>query len=170
MKFLEKLINFLSHLSCLVLMIMMLHVFFDVSFKFLFNSPIVATLSIVSYYYMVFVVFLPLGKTEIVHEHVYADVITRLFPEKIQFLFYIFASLVSLIYFLCLGYQTFLDAVRAYQVSETYMANFVFYVWPSRWFLPIGFFTMAIAIIYNIKKAFLTKSVLYQKSNMDDLI
>jgi hypothetical protein len=50
------------------------------------------------------------------------------------------------------------------------MANFVFYVWPSRWFLPIGFFTMAIAIIYNIKKAFITKNVLYQKSDMDDLI
>ena len=33
--------------------------------------------------------------------------------------------------------------------KETIMSNYLFYVWPSRWALPIGFLAMALALILS---------------------
>lgn len=136
------------------LVLMMVHVVADVAMKFVFNSPIIGTLETVSYYYMVCVVFLPLAAIELRHEHVHVDLFTQFLPGKLQCGIYIAANLLGVLYFGGLAYQTFLDAIVAFQTKETIMSNYIFYVWPSRWALPLGFSAIVLALIVNALKAF----------------
>lgn len=146
-------------LTGIFLVLMMLHVTADVAMKYLFNSPIVGTLETVSYYYMVSAVFLPLAMIELRQEHVVVDLLFRKFPPRLQMIVYLFGVVVALIYFGMLTFQTFLDAMKATTEKETVMANFLYYVWPSRWALPIGVASLMLAIGLNAVKAFLTGTI-----------
>jgi hypothetical protein len=50
-------------------------------------------------------------------------------------------------------YQTFIDALKATAERETVMSNYLFYVWPSRWALPIGMGCMVLALALNIGRS-----------------
>lgn len=143
-------------LTGIFLVLMMLHVTADVVMKYLFNAPIVGTLETVSYYYMVSVVFLPLAMIELRQEHVVVDLLFRRFPARLRIAVYLFGVAVALIYFGMLTYQTFIDALKATAEKETVMANFLFYVWPSRWGLPIGVGSLMLAILLNAAKVIVT--------------
>ncbi|WP_218944213.1 TRAP transporter small permease subunit [Marinobacter changyiensis] len=140
-------------LSGLFLILMALHVTVDVTLRYVIGTSFPGTLEIVSFYYMVGVVFLPLAYVELKQEHISVDVVVGRFSPRTQLVLYVFASLLGLAYFGLLGYQSLLDAIRATAQQETAMANFNFYLWPSRWALPVGFAAMCLAILANIAKA-----------------
>jgi TRAP-type C4-dicarboxylate transport system permease small subunit len=154
---LEALSNWISKatliLSGLFLVLMALHVTVDVTLRYVIGTSFPGTLEIVSFYYMVGVVFLPLAYVELKQEHISVDVVVGRFSPRTQLVLYVFASLLGLAYFCLLGYQSLLDAIRATAQLETAMANFNFYLWPSRWALPVGFAAMCLAILANIAKA-----------------
>lgn len=135
------------------LTLMALHVTLDVSLRYVLGNTFPGTLEIVSFYYMVSVVFLPLAYTELKQQHISVDVLVGRFPKKIQLTLYLFGACLGLIYFGMLGYQGALDAFKATQRAETAMANFTFYLWPSRWALPVGFSAIFFAILANMAKA-----------------
>lgn len=140
-------------LSALFLVLMALHVSLDVALRYAFGRSFPGTLEVVSFYYMVAVVFLPLAYVELQQEHISVDVLVGRFPASVQLALYLFAGLLGLLYFGMLGYQSFLDALNATARLETAMANFRFYLWPSRWALPTGFAAMCLAILANMIKA-----------------
>lgn len=139
--------------STLFLALMALHVTLDVSLRFLIGTSFPGTLEVVSFYYMIGVVFLPLAYVELQREHISVDVLVGRFPAGVQLVLYLFAGLLGLTYFGLLGYQSLLDAMRATGRLETAMANFTFYLWPSRWALPLGFAAMCLATLANMIKA-----------------
>jgi TRAP-type C4-dicarboxylate transport system permease small subunit len=153
----EKIIAFTSRLfmffSSIFLVLMMLHVTADVLMKYFFNSPIEGTFETVTYYYMISIVFLPLAMVELRNEHIYVDLFVRRFPSKLQQGIYIFACLTGILYFSIMMYQTFIDALKATAERETVMSNYLFYVWPSRWALPIGMGCMVLALALNIGRS-----------------
>ncbi|ATH78038.1 C4-dicarboxylate ABC transporter permease [Vreelandella venusta] len=140
-------------LASLFLVLMALHVSLDVGLRYLFGKSFTGTMEFVSFYYMVAVVFLPLAYVELQREHISVDVVVGRLPPVVQLALYLFASALGLLYFGMLCYQSYLDAVRATVRMETAMANFKFYLWPSRWALPIGFAAMCLAILANMTKA-----------------
>ncbi|WP_386079574.1 TRAP transporter small permease [Vreelandella sp. F11] len=140
-------------LAALFLVLMALHVSLDVGLRYLFGKSFTGTLEFVSFYYMVAVVFLPLAYVELQREHISVDVLVGRLPPSAQLVLYLFASTLGLLYFGMLCYQSYLDAVRATVRMETAMANFTFYLWPSRWALPVGFAAMCLAIVANMIKA-----------------
>ncbi|PAU79427.1 TRAP transporter small permease [Halomonas salipaludis] len=140
-------------LATMFLVLMALHVSLDVGLRYVFGKSFPGTLEIVSFYYMVAIVFLPLAYVELKQEHIRVDVVVGRFPPLVQLLFYLFACTLGLIYFGMLCYQSYQDAVRATLRAETAMANFKFYLWPSRWALPVGFAAMCLAILANMIKA-----------------
>lgn len=139
--------------ATLFLVLMALHVSLDVGLRYLFGKSFTGTLEFVSFYYMVAVVFLPLAYVELQQEHISVDVLVGRFPPVVQLTLYLFACSLGLLYFGMLCYQSYLDAVRATVRMETAMANFKFYLWPSRWALPVGFAAMCLAIFANMIKA-----------------
>lgn len=147
-------------LGSLFMLIMALHVSMDVIIRHFFSRGIPGTLEVVSFYYMVCAVFFPLAYVESRNEHITVDVFVHRLPNIVQFYLYLFACLLGLIYFGMLCYQSFLDAMRATQRLETAMANYKFYLWPSRWILPLGFMAICLAIVANIVKAIRLKTPL----------
>ncbi len=139
--------------AAIFLVLMALHVSLDVGLRYVFGKSFPGTLEIVSFYYMVAIVFLPLAYVELQQEHIRVDVVVGRFSPPVQLAFYLFAGMLGLTFFGMLCYQSYLDAVRATVRAETAMANFKFYLWPSRWALPVGFAAMCLAILANMIKA-----------------
>lgn len=140
-------------LAAFFLVLMALHVSLDVGLRYFFGKSFAGTLEFVSFYYMVAVIFLPIAYVELKREHISVDVFVGRCSPTVQLAFYLFAGALGLVYFGMLCYQSYLDAVRATARMETAMANFTFYLWPSRWALPVGFAAMCLAILANMIKA-----------------
>jgi TRAP-type C4-dicarboxylate transport system permease small subunit len=145
--------DLLTLLAALCLLLMMGQIVLDVLLKYLLNTPIEGNLEIVSYYYMVGVVFLPLAMVELRHEHINVDLFVRLLPMAGQCFVYVFGSLVSAVFFAVLAYQTFLDALEATRVGEIMMGSIYVTIWPSRWALPVGFTLVCLAVLLHTWRA-----------------
>ena len=147
-------------LSSLFIALMALHITLDVALRYFIGTSFQGTLEVVSFYYMVCAIFLSLAYVEYKREHICVDVVVNRLPESWHLPLYVFGCLLGILYFAMLGYQSGVDAWRATQSQETAMANFTFYVWPSRWALPLGFFAICIATFANMIKAIAQGKVL----------
>jgi len=147
-------------LSGCFIALMALHITLDVVLRFVFGNSFQGTLEVVSFYYMVCAIFLSLAYVEYKRDHICVDVVVDRLPEALKLPLYVFACLLGIVFFSMLGYQGMLDALRATQSQETAMANFTFYIWPSRWALPIGFFATSLATFANMVKAIATRKAL----------
>ena len=139
--------------GCIFMMLMMLHITVDVLWRFGFNGAMVGTLETVSYYHIVIAVFLPLGYVEQRSEHIRVDLFVQLLPNGVQLALYLFACVLGLVFFGLLTWQSAVDAIRSTQRLETIMSNFLFYIWPSRWALPVGFLGICLALVANMLRA-----------------
>ena len=133
--------------------LMMLHVTVDVAWRGLANGAMIGTVEIVSYYYMVVLVMLAFGYVEMRREHIRVDLFVERMPAGAQLGFYLAACAMAAAYFWVLFYQSLLDAWNATARGETVMANYVFYIWPARWALPLGWAGILLAVMANALKA-----------------
>lgn len=136
---------------CLILM--MFQTVLDVALTHLFNSPIEGNLEVVSYYYMIAVVFLPLGLVELKHEHINVELFIARLSRVARNRTYVLASLIAAVFVAMLLNGTLRDAVQATRIDEVIMGSVVVYVWPAKWALPIGFGALLLAIIANVAAA-----------------
>ncbi len=139
--------------GCLFLAAMMLHITADVLLRATLNASIIGTLETVSYYHMVLAVFLPLAYVERRNENIRVDLFAQMLPRRGQLALYVLACLIGLGFFGALTYQSALDAWRSTLREETIMSNFLFYIWPSRWALPLGFGGAVLAVLANLLRA-----------------
>ncbi|MEM8852971.1 MAG: TRAP transporter small permease [Pseudomonadota bacterium] len=139
-------------IACLSLVVMALHITADVVAR-AFNQQVVGTLETVSYYHMVIAVLLPLAFVERTHENIRVDAFAQLLPGWAQLGLYVVACLIGLFFFGALAWQSALDAYQSTVRQETIMSNFLFYIWPSRWALPIAFGATCLATFVNLLKA-----------------
>tara|TARA_R110000787_G_scaffold6137_10_gene21755 strand:- start:15832 stop:16422 length:591 start_codon:yes stop_codon:yes gene_type:complete len=156
---LEKWIRLLSKGLALIggvsVVLMMIHVVADIIAKYLFNSPIEGTLEVVSAYYMVAVVFLPLAIAELRREHIIVDMFIRHFAFTPRVYTYVLTGLITAGFYGLLAYETGEAALHALKINEVMMGTSFVVVWPSRWFLPIGFGAITLAILFHVLQAIL---------------
>lgn len=67
-------------LAGLALILMVIQINLDVLGRYLFNSPLPATVETVSAYFMVATVFLPLARIEMSDGHISVDLLTQFLP------------------------------------------------------------------------------------------
>ena len=129
-----------------VLMVaMMAHVVLDVASKWLFNFPLDGTLEIVSYYYMVGLIFLPLAYVQRRRSHIVAEIFTQNLNPRIRAGLEAVVSLLMFVYAVIFVWATAVEAVRKTAELEYLEATELFIViWPTRWFLPVGFGLMGL--------------------------
>jgi TRAP-type C4-dicarboxylate transport system permease small subunit len=132
------------------LALMMLHVTLNAFVSKAFNSPIIGTIEISSYYYMVAIVMLPAGFVELRDGHISVDLLFQHFPEGLRRFCIAFASLVTAAVFLVMAYRTSLDAITAFRVREVIMGGRNIIVWPARCMLPLGFGLAGIAALLRL--------------------
>lgn len=136
----------------IILVLMMLQVSLDVTSKYLLHKPIPSTLEIVSAYYMVALVFLPLGAVTRDHEHLEVELFTQhLSPRPLAF-FKFLGCVIGAVYSFYLLKEGFEEALHKTAIGEVWeTATFDIPVWGARWFYPIGaFMTCLYLALYAI--------------------
>lgn len=154
---LERWLGALATLLALVagaaLVLMMLQTVVDVVMKNVFGAPIEGNLEIVSVYHMVALVFLPLALVELRHEHIAVDLVVRLFPSGLRRVTNTLGYLVSALFFAILAWQTWVDAVEAWQIGEILMTSILITIWPAKFSLPLGFAAVMLVCLLHAWRA-----------------
>jgi TRAP-type C4-dicarboxylate transport system permease small subunit len=157
--FLVRIVDGSAHalvwLACGVVLLMMAHVTADVTLRFFFNRPITGTLEIVSAYYMVVVIFLPLAYLTRNNSHIAVELFTRWLPERQAKGLECVTGALTLAY---MGIWTWMAAGEAlHRTREGEVWNIVFAdmaVWPSRWILVVGVGLMTVAAAVGVAEGF----------------
>lgn len=140
----------LATIGAVALIFMMLHIVLDVFMKYAFRAPVQGTLEIVSHYYMIIVVFLPLALVEWRRESIVVDVFFNMFPRGLKLVSVIFSLIISVAIFAALAYRSTLDALHAQSIGELAMGSAMIVIWPSRWALPIGFASSSLVCLWHL--------------------
>ena len=143
----------LAFIAGVVVVLMMIQTVADVVASNFLRRPIEGNLEIISVYYMVLVVFLPLAFVELRHEHINVDLIVQLMPPTLHRAVLVFGYLVCAAFFAILAYQTGEDAVNAWRIGEIMMGSSYVTIWPAKFALPVGFSGIMVAVLLHAWKA-----------------
>lgn len=123
--------------------LMMVQVTLDVLCKYLFNYPIPLTLEAVASFYMVALIFLPLGLVTRERGHVGVDLFTRTMSDRKKAALDAFANLMGAGYAALLLWFTVEEAIHKTRIGDTWETSFGYVqVWPARWLVPLGCLSM----------------------------
>lgn len=137
--------NLLLYLAAFSTCLMMVHVTADVIAKLLFSQPILGTLEMVSLFYMVAAVFLPLAAVQRDRENVFIELFTQKMPIRFQkALDALSLAAMFVIAFLLFwkGYEVAMKKSLIGEMSQN--LEFFIPIWPGRWFSVAGFGFMSL--------------------------
>ncbi len=145
-------INFFClSIGMLAMLLLPLHVTVDVIFREVLGTPILGTIEIASYYYMIAIFALPLAFVQEKDEHLVADVLESIMSKKFVGLTVSVGYLCTVIFVYLLFQQTALGAWTATGNGEHVELVFTnLYTWPSRWIIAIGFGAMFLQALLQI--------------------
>jgi len=146
-------------LATLFLLAMMIHVSADVVLKYVLNRPIPGTLEIVSAYYMVGGVFLPIAMVEILRASISVDVAYQFMPRGMKAFCMFFGILASAAVYLVLAWTSWGDAMRSLTINEVMMGTVMVSVWPSRFVLPFSFLLAGAVCLWYLYQFFTSEEV-----------
>lgn len=153
-KVLERASTTAAWIGGCALILMMLHISADVVARYIFNAPLHGTVEVVSAYYMVGVVFLPLAMIERSNAHIVVELVTQHFPRRVQELLIGIVAMASALYFGAFTWQTWGDALKKFAVSEVALGTVPVTVWPTRFYLPIGCGLITLVLLYKAFRLF----------------
>lgn len=150
-RLLSRLTGVATVLGGLAIALMMLHVTWDVASRYLLNSPVPGTISVVTYYYMIVAAFIPLAFAEQKGAHVSVEVIAGLLPRAAQRQLHRLTLLLSTVIFALLAARTGQEAgVKRAVGTSVSQGSEVIITWPSYYLLPIGFGLIALVLLYKL--------------------
>ncbi len=149
-RLLERAIGLTSIIGSIAVGLMMVHITADVVGKFVFFSPVPATITMVSNYYMVVVAFLPLALAERRNSHISVEVLTELFPARVQHHINGLTYVLSGAVFGLLAYRGFTDAFKKQDMGSFIMEQGTkVLIWPGHYLLPIGAALMVLVLLFK---------------------
>lgn len=149
-RLMAKLSDLTLVVSSVFLFAMMIHVSLDVLFKYAMNKPIVGTLEIVSTYYMVAAVFLPLAVVELTRCSIAVDFAYQFMPRAIKILCMVLVLVGSAAVYFVLAYSSWGDALRSLRINEQLMGQIYITVWPSRFVLPFSLMLAGLVCVLHL--------------------
>lgn len=148
MSFIDKATFVLAIIAALAVVTMMVQVSLDVLLDVLFNTPVPATLTLVSGYYMPLITFLPLAFVERLENHISVEVLTQFFPSRGQKHLYGWTFLFCCIVCGMLTYATWIEAVDKYHIGSFSIERGIKIVnWPVRFSAPAGYGLMCLLFL-----------------------
>lgn len=129
---------------------MMVHVTADVLGKVI-GMPVTGTLEIVSSYYMVACIFLPLGWVQQQRSHLAVELFAGSLSMQANRILAAFADVALLVFTALLCAAAWSEAVEQTLVRETSEAVAIrIEVWPSRWFPVVGALCMSLTLLLQL--------------------
>ncbi|WP_156174578.1 TRAP transporter small permease [Hoeflea sp. IMCC20628] len=131
--------------------LMVVHICAEVVSRKLLNMPLPGTVTVVSYYYMIAITFMPLALVEQRDANVSVEVVTQFFSIGLQRIVEAFGWLLSSGVYALLAWVSWTDAVRQQKVGTYVMeSGYQLVLWPTRYMLPIGFGLVALVLLFKI--------------------
>jgi len=143
-KLTEKIASIALAVSSISILAALIVVTLDVTFRYIFQTPISGAMEIISFYCMIPIIFLPLLKLELEDGHIVTDLFFGKFTFRVQSILWLIRCLIGIIIFGFLAWFTFEQAVRSTSRGEIAMGISQLPIWPARWILPISFFLAAL--------------------------
>lgn len=126
-------------LGCCATLLMMAHVAIDVVAKLLFGKPIVGTLEMVTHYYMVAVVFLPLAMVQARRAQITVEVFTHKLPPRVTAALDGVVGFAGFAFLGVLAWMSGAEALSQTQLREEALSShFPIEIWPARWLVVVG--------------------------------
>jgi TRAP-type C4-dicarboxylate transport system permease small subunit len=154
---LQRIIDLLAAALMIVggvaLTLMMGHVTVDVIGKYFFNRPVPITLEMVSNYYMVAVVFLPLAAVERRNGHIHVELIYAHLARVVRRLLDVLAYGLGIFFFSMLTWTAWDVAVRKFLVGEFIMGSYSVIIWPSRFLVPAGGALITVLLLLKLVRS-----------------
>jgi TRAP-type C4-dicarboxylate transport system permease small subunit len=149
---LDRILAAAAHLllavGAIVIALMAVHVMADVSSRYLFNAPLPGTIEVVSLYYMVAVIYLPLAYVQSRRQHIVVVQFTDWLPERARRFIDAMVGLLGTAVLFLLTWRGTMEAIRATEVGQQSIAGtYAITSWPPRWFVPFGLAVMALYTI-----------------------
>lgn len=134
-----------SGVAGILVLILVGHVTLDVIMRFVFNTPLNATILYVSAFYMVAIAFLPLAMVEQKDMNISVELLTDRLPKKAQGFLAVLATVLTALVTATVAVRTGQEALTKYATGAYSMeSGGRIITWPSYFFLPIGFGLMAL--------------------------
>jgi TRAP-type C4-dicarboxylate transport system permease small subunit len=131
---LSRLADIFLWAGAVAVLAMMVHVSADVIMKVALNQPIMGTLEIVSFIYMVGCTFLPLAHVQLSRTLIIVEVFTQRLPPEKNLRLDIAAAVLTVAYLLLLAIMGSVVALAKTEIGEAQDATyFDLPVWPMRW-------------------------------------
>lgn len=149
MAIIQRILDRAAHVSMLfgaiLIGLMALHVALDVTLRYALNTPLPGTVSFVSYYYMVGVIFAPLAYVQSKNNHFFAEIVTQYWSERSICILDAICRIVTTLVLLFLTWCTSIYALALTKDGASVATGFFdIPTWPSRWFVPVGLGLMAL--------------------------
>lgn len=140
-----------STIAGIIVLLLVGHVTFDVAMRFVFGTPLNATILYVSAFYMVAIAFLPLALTEQRDGHIAVELLVENFPNKIQTFLAGLAFLLTTIVAATVAIRTGDEALTKYiGGSFSIEAGGKIITWPTYLALPLGFGLMSVVSAWKL--------------------
>lgn len=149
-KFLDVIVGACSVVAFLAILIMMLQIVGDVIGRYFLNSPIDGTMAIVSNWYMVAVIFLPLALVQRHKQHVVTTYFIDKLSPTMQRHMKAMGDIVMMITFAVFGYFAMEKALLCFDMGEFVEESYRIIIWPVHFFLPIGAWALCLQLIFDI--------------------
>ena len=140
----------LNLVAASALIAMLVHINLDVLGRYLFNAPLPMTIEVVSSYYMVAVVFLPLASVEWHDGHITVDVLAQFFGARADRVLLAAVTVVAAAYFAALAWRSALTAIDKFRIGEFAMGTAVLVTWPTRFLVPVGCAMIALVLLLKV--------------------
>ncbi|MEC7762152.1 MAG: TRAP transporter small permease subunit [Pseudomonadota bacterium] len=129
---------------------MLLHIIIDVTARHLFNVPVQGTLEIVSFYYMVGLVYLAIPLVQARSDHIFVELFTVNAPPKRQDLMDAVIRIFSAVLLLFFAWVTTQEALHQSSIRAVVEAGTdTVPVWPTRWLIPLSMVSTAILCLWQ---------------------
>jgi len=169
-RFLDGTSNLLAGLAGCAVILMMLHINLDVAMRYIFSAPFANTIEIVSTYYIVAIVFLPLALVERMNANIVVEILAQHLPKRVAELLIACVAIVTALYFGALAWHTGIDAMQKYEVGEIALGNSQITVWPTRFYLPIGCGLLVVVLLHKAWRLFAGDSTVLAHASDDPMI
>ncbi len=131
--------------------LMMLHIAADVVAKYVFSSPLPGTIAIVSQYYMVAVVFIPLAFAERRNAHISVEMLVEHMPVVVQRRLNAASATFSAAVFGMLAWRGYGEAIRKHDTGSFIIEQGTrIDTWPAYYLLPLGTGLMVLTLLYKL--------------------
>lgn len=131
-----------------ILILMTVHIMADVGARYFIGRPLDGTTEIVSRYYMVALIFLPLAYVQATGRHVEASFLADALPDRVKAALGCLTSALMLAFAAVLAWQSGVEATRSMVMSEKLQtASYFLVTWPGRWIPVVG---MALVVLQSI--------------------